>query len=74
VGALSSISGFSVASWATAQTTFYPLGYFASTQGISASAWLYGDVEFQGGGATARAARAAGLSTVRPAFREASLT
>jgi hypothetical protein len=50
VGALSIISSFSVAPSAIAQTTFYPLGHFASGQSISGSAWLYGDVEFQGGG------------------------
>ncbi|HET7544131.1 MAG TPA: DUF6055 domain-containing protein [Polyangiaceae bacterium] len=55
VGALSLIGGassnaFTVAGSAKVQTTFYPLGYFESGQGLSGTASLLGDVEYRGQG------------------------
>ncbi len=56
VGALSLIGSdanpFNLSGTATAQTTFYPLGFFESGQSISGSARLFGDVEFRGQGFT----------------------
>jgi len=58
VGALSIIgetgsqwgnNAFSVAG-GTVRTTFYPLGFFEGSQGISGTANLYGDVEYRGAG------------------------
>ena len=48
VGGLTIVNRFTVSPSARAQTTFYPLGFFESGQGISGSAWLYGDVEYRG--------------------------
>jgi hypothetical protein len=39
-----------VADSAKVQTTFYPLGFFESGQGLSATAALLGDVEYRGQG------------------------
>lgn len=51
VGALSTISnGFTVSDTAEVRATFYPLGHFASGQGASGAAVLYGDLEYQGAG------------------------
>jgi len=55
VGALSLIgssgaNAFTVAGTAKVQTTFYPLGFFESGQGLSGSASLVGDVEYRGQG------------------------
>ena len=51
VGGLSIITdSFNVGGSAKAQTTFYPLGFFESNQGISGNAVLYGDVENRGAG------------------------
>ncbi|HKO51053.1 MAG TPA: DUF6055 domain-containing protein [Polyangiaceae bacterium] len=55
IGALSligsnSANAFSVAGTAKVQTTFYPLGFFESGQGLSGSASLLGDVEYRGQG------------------------
>ncbi|MGC4091200.1 MAG: MXAN_6577-like cysteine-rich protein [Polyangiaceae bacterium] len=48
VTAMSIISGFNMSS-GTAKTTFYPLGFFETGQGLS-GATLVGDVEYRGGG------------------------
>ena len=55
VGALSLIgsstaNAFTVADNAKVQTTFYPLGFFESGQGLSGTASLLGDVEYRGQG------------------------
>ncbi len=50
VGALTLINSFSVSGSAQVQTTFYPVGFFESGQGLSGSARLYGDVEYRGVG------------------------
>jgi len=55
VGALSligsnSANAFTVAGTAKVQTTFYPLGFFESGQGLSGTASLLGDVEYRGQG------------------------
>jgi hypothetical protein len=55
VGALTLVGSntayaFSIGGTATAQTTFYPLGFFESGQSIAGSARLFGDVEFRGAG------------------------
>jgi len=55
VGALSLIgnnsgNAFTVADTAKVQTTFYPLGFFESGQGVSGTASLLGDVEYRGQG------------------------
>ena len=55
VGALSligssSANAFTVAGSAKVQTTFYPVGFFESGQGLSGSASLLGDVEYRGQG------------------------
>jgi hypothetical protein len=43
-------NGFDVATSGEIRTTFYPLGYFESGQGLSGSASLVGDVEYRGQG------------------------
>jgi hypothetical protein len=55
VGALSligssSANSFTVAGSAKVQTTFYPVGFFESGQGLSGTASLLGDVEYRGQG------------------------
>ena len=45
-------NSFNISGSATAQTTFYPLGFYESGQSISGSARLFGDVEFRGQGFT----------------------
>lgn len=50
VGGLTLLSGFNVATSGTVRTSFYPLGFFESGQGLSGSASLVGDVEFRGQG------------------------
>jgi len=55
VGALSligssSANAFTVAGSAKVQTTFYPVGFFESGQGLSGTASLVGDVEYRGQG------------------------
>jgi len=55
IGALSligsnSANAFTVAGTAKVQTTFYPVGFFESGQGLSGSASLLGDVEYRGQG------------------------
>jgi hypothetical protein len=55
VGALSligssSANSFMVAGSAKVQTTFYPVGFFESGQGLSGTASLLGDVEYRGQG------------------------
>jgi len=50
VGGLTVLSGFRVATSGTVRTSFYPLGFFESGQGLSGSASLVGDVEFRGQG------------------------
>ena len=55
VGALSligsnSANSFTVADTAKVQTTFYPVGFFESGQGLSGTAALLGDVEYRGQG------------------------
>ena len=55
VGALSligsnSANAFTVAGTAKVQTTFYPVGFFESGQGLSGTASLLGDVEYRGQG------------------------
>ncbi len=49
VGALSLVgSGFTITGTPTVRTTFYPLGFFESSQTISGNANIYGDVELRG--------------------------
>jgi len=55
VGALSligsnSANAFTIADTAKVQTTFYPVGFFESGQGLSGTASLLGDVEYRGQG------------------------
>jgi hypothetical protein len=51
VGALSVITNsFNVSTSGKVQATFYPLGYFGNDQGVSGSASLIGDVEYQSEG------------------------
>jgi hypothetical protein len=55
VGALSligsnSANAFTVSGTAKVQTTFYPLGFFESGQGVSGTAALLGDLEYRGQG------------------------
>ncbi|HEY0466083.1 MAG TPA: DUF6055 domain-containing protein, partial [Polyangiaceae bacterium] len=55
VGALSligsnSANAFTVTGTAKVQTTFYPVGFFESGQGLSGTAALLGDVEYRGQG------------------------
>ena len=43
-------NNFTVKDNATVRTTFYPLGFFEGSQGVSGTANLYGDVELRGDG------------------------
>lgn len=48
VGALSTLSRFTVRDDARVMTTFYPPGFFEPNQSLSGTATLYGDVEHRG--------------------------
>jgi hypothetical protein len=61
VGGLSLIRGFNVSPSATAQTTFYPLGFFEGNQGLTGTATLYGDVEYRGAGLTRSSGQCSGF-------------
>jgi hypothetical protein len=70
VGAMTLVGGndqpynansFAISGTPTVRTTFYPLGFFEGSQGLSGTANLYGDVEYRGASTNRSSGNLSGL-------------